>query len=479
MWRGMRRVSVVIGVASVAGCQFHAPVPDVPDRADLAITHAALLDVRTGRVVPETTVLATNGLITGVYFGGRIPGYRAARTINARGRLLTPGLIDAHLHTHLIFGDSSTTAGLVNGALSMDPDSIARYRRAFANAYLPYGVTTVRDVGSDEHYLPMLLAWTDRSPDAPDFYPSGAYLVSAEGGRSPVPFAVAVSDSAAAAAKVREYYAKGLRNIKLYWRLRPSAFHGALLEAQRLGMNVTAHIDQQVMTVDEAVDMGLRNVEHVHTLAISVMSREELTAFYQSVPASLGVTSPQSPGFFYQFIPEFWNHLGPSDPRVLALVTKLGADSVILTPTLHVFAGPLGLAYFPVRSWRPQDDATALSPQQRAHAITGYRIMASYVKRMHDSGVRLAVGTDALDPGKSVLSEMLLLHDAGIPMADVFRIATLNSAIGIGQGEAYGSIVQGKRADMILFEQNPLSDAQNLIGQKLVIKDGVEWAPHS
>lgn len=479
MWRGIRRLSIIIGVASVTGCQLHAPVPDVPDPTDLAITHAALLEVRTGRVVPETTVLATNGLITGVYFGSRVPRYRAARTIDARGRLLTPGLIDSHLHTHLLFGDSSTTAGLVNGPLSMEPDSIARYRRGFADAYLPYGVTAVRDVGSDEHYLPMLVAWTHRSPDAPDFYPSGAYLVSAEAGRSPVPFAVAVSDSAAAAAKVREYYAKGLRNIKLYWRLRPSAFHGALLEAQRLGMNVTAHIDQQVMTIDQALDMGLRNVEHVHTLAISVMSREELAAFYQGVPATLGVTSPQSPGFFYQLIPEFWNHLGPSDPRLLASLTKLSADSVILTPTLHVFAGPLGLAYFPVRSWRPQDDASGLTPQQRERAIAGYRIMASYVKRMHDSGTRLAVGTDALDPGKAVLSEMLLLHDAGIPMADVFQIATLNSAIGIGQGKKYGSIVVGKRADMILFERSPLSDAQNLIGKKLVIKDGVEWAPHS
>lgn len=51
----------------------------------------------------------------------------------------------------------------------------------------------------------------------------------------------------------------------------------------------------------------------------------------------------------------------------------------------------------------------------------GYRVMASYVKRLHDAGVPLNIGTDMPDPGKAVLSEMLLLHDAGIPMTDVFR----------------------------------------------------------
>jgi imidazolonepropionase-like amidohydrolase len=209
------------------------------------------------------------------------------------------------------------------------------------------------------------------------------------------------------------------------------------------------------------------------------MSREELAVFYQGLLPALAAASAQSPGFFYQLIPEFWNHLGAADPRVLALVARMKTDSVGVTPTLHVFAGPLGLAYFPVRNWRPQDDASGLTPQQRARAIEGYRIMASYVKRMYDSGVRLSVGTDALDPGKAVLSEMLLLHDAGIPMAGVFRIATLNSAVAIGYGGEYGSIEVGKRANMVLFDQDPLSDPRNLTGGKLVIKDGAEWTRRS
>jgi hypothetical protein len=39
---------------------------------------------------------------------------------------------------------------------------------------------------------------------------------------------------------------------------------------------------------------------------------------------------------------------------------------------------------------------------------------------MYEAGVRLNLGTDALEPGKAALSEMLLLHEAGIPMTGVF-----------------------------------------------------------
>jgi imidazolonepropionase-like amidohydrolase len=70
---------------------------------------------------------------------------------------------------------------------------------------------------------------------------------------------------------------------------------------------------------------------------------------------------------------------------------------------------------------------------------------------------------------------MLLLHDAGIPMAGVFKIATLNSAQDIGQGALYGSIEVGKRADLVVFERNPLEDSRNLLGPKIVVKDGVVW----
>jgi len=71
---------------------------------------------------------------------------------------------------------------------------------------------------------------------------------------------------------------------------------------------------------------------------------------------------------------------------------------------------------------------------------------------------------------------MLLLQDAGIPMRGVFKIATLDSAEDIGYGAEYGSIEVGKRANVILFEGNPLENPRDLLAGKTVIKDGVVWS---
>ncbi len=103
--------------------------------------------------------------------------------------------------------------------------------------------------------------------------------------------------------------------------------------------------------------------------------------------------------------------------------------------------------------------------------------MASYAKRMYDDGIRLNLGTDAPDAGRAALSEMLLLRDAGIPMTGVLRIATLDSAQDIGHGAEYGAIEAGRRADLIIFANDPLQDPQGLLGAKTVIKDGLIYSP--
>ena len=105
-------------------------------------------------------------------------------------------------------------------------------------------------------------------------------------------------------------------------------------------------------------------------------------------------------------------------------------------------------------------------------ARRGFGVALSYVAAMHKGGVKLAIGSDAVEPGKSVLSEILLLHDAGIPMATVLQIATLGSAEAIELSDFYGSIEPGKKAHFVLFDESPLDDPKALLGGKTVIKDG-------
>jgi imidazolonepropionase-like amidohydrolase len=457
-------------MAAGVGCT--DPPRDLAAPGSLTIIHASVLDVRTGLVLPDRTVIITGGVITAVTGDSTVAG--PSQVIDAHGRLLTPGLIDVHLHLCNVYSPPSCTSprsGTLR--LAMDATSLAKHRRYLASLYMPYGVTTVRDAGSDEGVMPLLRNWMQRSADTPDFYSVGAHLISPDRNHVPAPWQVEVADSAAAAAKVRQYHALGLRNIKLYWRLREPAFQGGLIEAQKLGMHVTGHVDFNIVTVDRALELGLRNFEHVLPWALVALTDSEVNAINEDVAQRTRTSNSGSAAPFYLAVPEQWNRVGPDDDRVLALIDRLRAADASVTPTLHIFAQRYGLTWFTSPPRDLNEDTSSWTASDRARAAEGYRVMASYVKRAYDAGVRLNVGTDTPEPGKSVLSEMLLLHEAGIPMAGVFRIATLDSARGIGHEADYGSIEPGKRANLVLFDGDPMTTPRDLLGGKTTIKDGV------
>ena len=444
-----------------------------PIVADLVVRDASVFDSRTGQVAQHRTVVVRDGLIAAVVPTGEGDAPPAKRVIEARSRLLTPGFFDVHYHTDDVLADSMNTTGAAISRLSMDPEAIESYRQAVAALYLPFGVTTVREAGGPDESLPLMEAWMDRVPWAPDFYPSGGALVSFEEGRDPYPGHTVVRDPADAARAVRSYHEAGFRHVKLYWRLREPEFRAALEQAEALAMVPYAHVDNGVVSVDDALGWGLRRFEHAHTLAVSALSPDELVDVWQRTQTEILDGDPR--GAFFMVIMERFNELGDNDPRMNVLIDHLAATNSFMTPTMQAVAGPLGLSPFQLPSPSDFADTSGWTTAQRARAERGYRTFASYVRRLHESGVTLALGTDTREPGRSALAEMLLLHNAGISMADTLRIATLNSARSLGLEDQYGTIEPGKRADFVLFGENPLERSESLLGEKTVVKDGVVY----
>ena len=111
--------------------------------------------------------------------------------------------------------------------------------------------------------------------------------------------------------------------------------------------------------------------------------------------------------------------------------------------------------------------------EQKQRCLRGYSILSAYVKQLYDAGVPLVMGADHKDGGKAMLSEILLLNEIGIPMESVFQIATINTARAAGLSDIYGSIEIGKRANLVLFEESPLTNPRNVLKKKTVFKDGI------
>jgi imidazolonepropionase-like amidohydrolase len=83
----------------------------------LALTHANVVDVRTGRVTRDATLVLRGGRIESI---GATPAPSGVRTLDLKGKYVLPGLIDAHTHAN----------------------NVAAFQRA-----LESGVTTMRSAG--------------------------------------------------------------------------------------------------------------------------------------------------------------------------------------------------------------------------------------------------------------------------------------------------------------------------------------------
>ena len=103
------------------------------------------------------------------------------------------------------------------------------------------------------------------------------------------------------------------------------------------------------------------------------------------------------------------------------------------------------------------------------------------IKRFSDGGGRLLFGTDTAvggfgwgsPPGLSGYLEMQSWARAGIPLRTIFKAATLDNASAFGLEDQLGTIEPGKRADLLLFADNPLTDVSAYNTIKTIIVDGL------
>jgi imidazolonepropionase-like amidohydrolase len=119
-------------------------------------------------------------------------------------------------------------------------------------------------------------------------------------------------------------------------------------------------------------------------------------------------------------------------------------------------------------AWRnPQADARnrGLSADELRDRRTRFAKESELTGAMHRAGVGILAGTDLgnpyVYPGSSLHDELVLLVGAGLSTLDAIRAATLNPARFLGLSDTFGTVTQGKVADLILLDGNPLDDIAN------------------
>lgn len=432
------------------------------EKFDLVIKNAKLFNSRTGTLSSNQTILIKDGIITKVT--GNRKNYSASKTIDAKGKLVTPGFVDTHIHPTDVY----RSYGILPEYFPQD--SLALYRKRLSDTYLPYGVTTAMIMGHSEKWLPPILSWyADPQPDYLNIYTTGGALVSNEG-RKPYINHTIVNSPSAAKEKVLEYYKLGIRHIKLYWKLRRPEFEAAFETADSLGMKLYGHIDQNIMFIDSAVDIGLRNYEHILTLATSILHLQN-----EDKDFNLEMQKYYAPGTINRPVGKFiermemFRFIHDKKPAAMdSLIDKLSKNKTTFSTGFHLIAEQFGLTYY---TTTPTD--TSLSREQVARCKENFKIFMGYVKQLFDKGIELRIGTDWPNGGKAIISEQLLLSEYGFTIPAILQIATINGAMALGLDNKYGSIEKGKKADLLIWDKSPFDNYRNFLAGKTIIKDGV------
>jgi imidazolonepropionase-like amidohydrolase len=150
-----------------------------------------------------------------------------------------------------------------------------------------------------------------------------------------------------------------------------------------------------------------------------------------------------------------WRRADPDGPAALALIRRMVAAKIGFDPTLTVQSVP-------------PSQRSAFSLEEYAVAADAYRRMGRFVARAQHEGVLLLAGTDDGD----LFAELEAYVDAGIPVLDALRAATVNGARWLSKDAEFGTIEPGKRADLLLVDGNPLADIHDLRKTALVVKAG-------
>jgi len=330
-------------------------------------------------------------------------------------------------------------------------------------------------MGQPEEWIDVTLNWQKNpSPEFPNLFICGGSIVSDANYRQPQHH-IEVMNPEDGRKKVREYAEKGLKHMKLYRKLKKADFEAMVDEAEKLDITINTHTDNNVVTIDEALEMGVQNFEHFFTLTPSILNYD---VHWKAMNEKYGIQmSPSIDEFAAQMV-FFFSYIKENsefEKKLMTLFDRMAAKGASLSTALNVLASSAGktdfftsFEYFPIRR-TPMVDYTQEQQKQLDYA---FEAMMLYVKKAHEKGVKIRVGTDCRYGGKAMLYELLLFHKAGIPTKDILQIATLNGYESMKLDQDYGSIEIGKKADLLLFDKNPFEDIKNLFSTKTIIKGG-------
>jgi imidazolonepropionase-like amidohydrolase len=416
--------------------------PDVP----VAIVGGMLLDGYEAEPVHHSVVVFENGRITqvGQKHDTVIPDN--AVIIDAGGKTVMPGLIDAHMHIDLMgHGSYERYYEFMNGMERID-----EFMPIAAKQMMRAGVTSGLDLGAPFQILEFRERIRRGEIPGPRLTVSGPWITRLDYDTVPDEYEIIIHSPREAAQKTRELIERGSDVIKVWVGLTAEDYRAVVDEAHKSGVKVHAHLyDPEAIRM--AIDAGVDVLQHVG--------------------------SARNP---------------PYDD---ALVSEIAHKNIPIVQTIshRIWVYPATVA-FPERLYDPiyKKDMPADIYEEFISSFENIRRLsymqdigqetrnaAKSASQFIDAGAYMGVGTDAASPlnmhTEAMWREMSALVESGMTPIQVISAATKTNAEILGQFDELGTIEPGKLADIIIVDGNPLRNIEVLDYVDIVIKDGGVW----
>jgi Amidohydrolase family len=449
----MRLRNIALLVVGLVGSTRAADVP-----RPVVLRNCAVLDVAKGEMLPGRTVVLAGGKIHAIGTpDAPVDLPPGALTIEAEGKFLIPGLIDAHVHLVQILASAHITG-----------DEILPL-------FLAAGVTSVRDTGDEVVPETLVARFAADHPESCPRIFTCSPLIDKDppfhNYESPAMiFGRALTDPAKVPAFVDDMAAWGVTSLKIYVGTPRAIGRTVIAEGHKRGLKVIGHLG--AYSAQDAVADGIDVLEHIWGVWDFIITPEDRRRA------------------------DFGSTLDLHNSMAKALIADLLRHGTMVDPTLAVFRNMLLLNdqneirnhadndHMPVRLlryWKEDAARINLRPETLAARRGEFAKYQELTGILYLAGVPLLAGTDTAEPycppGYSLHQELEMLVESGLPPAAAIRCATLNNAKAIGRQDQFGTIEPGKAADLVLLHANPLDRITNTRAIAKVFHSGIVVDP--
>jgi len=395
-------------------------------------------------VLENYNVVVENGRITAVSPSSKTNIPEDAEKIDGRDKFLMPGLAEMHGH---IPGEE-------------DP----QYAEDVLFLYIANGVTTVRNMLGTNYQLKLRERVNKEELPGPTIFAASPWLSND-----------AIPSTEAADKMVREYKTAGFDLLKI-GGLNPETYKQMALTAHKIEMPFGGHIPEAV-GLEGALEARQTSIDHYDRYVEFLVSEDKKkgrnNGFFGSGIIDLIDRDRISEAIEMTIEAGTWNV--PTLSLVEHLAIDEAAEEMIKRPEMK---------YMPQRilkNWEKAKNDFKNREDFQPDATTALvEFRRELTKRLHEAGAGIVLGSDAPQffnvPGFSIHHELEMMTNSDLTPYEVLVTGTRNAAEYFGTPEEFGTVQNGRRADLILLNSNPLEDISNVQDRSGVMVRGI-WFP--